>query len=56
MSRLRIDNYWFTWIYLYIQPNNTATPLARRPFKVDTGANISAISKRHLARLGFDQN
>ncbi|MCL2014914.1 MAG: retroviral-like aspartic protease family protein [Defluviitaleaceae bacterium] len=56
MSRLRIDNNWFTWIYLYVQPNNFVAPLLRRPFKVDTGANISAISKTDLAKLGFDRD
>ncbi|MCL1997537.1 MAG: retroviral-like aspartic protease family protein [Turicibacter sp.] len=56
MSRLYIGESWFTWIYLYIQPNNANIPLLRHPFKVDTGANISAISKAELADLGFDQN
>jgi len=55
MSKLYIDQEWFAQIYLYIQPNNS-TALLRRRFKVDTGANISAISKTHLAELGFDQN
>ncbi|MCL1986424.1 MAG: retroviral-like aspartic protease family protein [Firmicutes bacterium] len=56
MSRLRIDNDWFTWIPLYIQSNNAAIPFMRRRFKIDTGANISAISKNDLADFGFDQN
>ncbi|MCL1998014.1 MAG: retroviral-like aspartic protease family protein [Turicibacter sp.] len=55
MSRLRIDEGWFAWIYLYIQPNNADIPLLRQPFKVDTGANISSISKTDLAKLGFDR-
>jgi len=56
MSRLYISKDCFTRIYLYIQPNNAAIPLERWRFKVDTGANISAISKTDLAKLGFDRD
>ena len=51
-----MDKDCFTWIPLYIQPNNADIPILRQRFKIDTGANISAISKTNLADLGFDRN
>jgi len=35
---------------------NTQNPWKCRHFKVDTGTNISVISKKYLAKLGFEQN
>ena len=55
VNEVKFDKFGFAYVRLYVKPNNAET-MMYLPYKVDSGANITTISKNRLNRLGYDDD
>jgi len=55
VAEVRFNQLGFAYVRFYIRPNNTSA-MKYLPYKVDTGANSTTISKKWLNELGYDDS
>ena len=55
MAEVKFDTLGFAYVQLFIKPNITPT-MKYLPYKVDTGANRTTISKEALQGLGYNDD
>ena len=53
VAEVRFNQLGFAYVRFFIKPNNAPT-MKHLPYKVDTGANSTTISKKWLNELGYD--
>jgi hypothetical protein len=53
VADVKLDSLGFAFVRLYIKPNNTLE-MRHLPYKVDSGANRTTISKKWMNDLGYD--
>ena len=55
VAEVRFNKLGFAYVRFFIKPSDKPMMLDH-PYKVDTGANSTTISKKALQNLGFDDN